>query len=424
MDVATNELQVQADRILASGMLGRGGLQTRLFNFLLAATLAGKSPKEIEIAVEVFGRRPDFDGAQDAAVRVYVHKLRRRLDEYYRGDAATLDGARLTIPRGEYRLVLAEGASTDLPGEAEPSLAEPPGPAPRRARWLALVLGLSVLANLAIVFALQRGSLQVASRELQLVRESALWRPILQDHRPIFVVVGDYYIFGEADAQGRVARMVRDFDINSAVDLALAVEAKPALASRYVDLDMQYLPVSTAFALNDLLRVLPGDGRVSIVQSSTLEPGMLKSGHVIYVGLLGALGELGMLRDPAFAGSRLAAGESFDELIDKKTGRRYTSEAGEAAGTGDGYRDYGYFSSFAGPNGNRIVIIAGTRDAGLMQTADFVIRRSNLTVVEGAAAGASGYETLLEVSGVRNTSIDAHPVFTQAMRTTLGWDAK
>ena len=42
-------------------------------------TRAGRTPKESVIAVEVFGRGTDFDVSQDAAVRVYIHKLRRKL---------------------------------------------------------------------------------------------------------------------------------------------------------------------------------------------------------------------------------------------------------------------------------------------------------------------------------------------------------
>lgn len=52
-------------------------------------------------ALGVFGKRPDFAVAQDSVVRVYMHKLRKRLDEYY----TRHNGAgRLVAPKGEYRL--------------------------------------------------------------------------------------------------------------------------------------------------------------------------------------------------------------------------------------------------------------------------------------------------------------------------------
>jgi hypothetical protein len=74
-----------------------------MFDYLAEKSLAGQSPKEIAIAMEVFGKSPDFDVSQDALVRVYIHKLRKALDEYY-ASPSNAGNTELHIPRGEYRL--------------------------------------------------------------------------------------------------------------------------------------------------------------------------------------------------------------------------------------------------------------------------------------------------------------------------------
>src|SRR5690606_41244557 len=51
------------------------------------------------------GKSSSFDVAQDSVVRVYIHKLRRRLDEFYDGLPAA-PASRLVIPKGEYRLTI------------------------------------------------------------------------------------------------------------------------------------------------------------------------------------------------------------------------------------------------------------------------------------------------------------------------------
>ena len=124
MNPAAQSLQQHAERIRASGALGRSALLLRLFDYLEGCSSTGKVPKEIEVALDVFGKRPDFDVAQDAVVRVYVHKLRRRLDEYYAGPGRS-DTSRLVIPKGEYRLVLQDqGEPTPAESDAEdPALA-------------------------------------------------------------------------------------------------------------------------------------------------------------------------------------------------------------------------------------------------------------------------------------------------------------
>ena len=74
-------LTAEAARFRASGDLGRSEPLIRLFDFLLERSLVGRVPKEIEIAQEVFGKTADFDVMADASVRVYIHRLRRKLGD-------------------------------------------------------------------------------------------------------------------------------------------------------------------------------------------------------------------------------------------------------------------------------------------------------------------------------------------------------
>src|SRR5215470_14909706 len=102
-------LRAHAERIKASGVLGRSPLMQRLFDFLLECSIAGKAPKDIEVAVDSFGKGAEFDVSQDAMVRVYIHKLRRKHEEFYAGPGAG-EGVRLSIPKGEYRIVVETAA--------------------------------------------------------------------------------------------------------------------------------------------------------------------------------------------------------------------------------------------------------------------------------------------------------------------------
>ncbi len=77
---------------------------------------------------------------------------------------------------------------------------------------------------------------------------------ILSDDLPIQLVLGDYYIFGERDEGGHVARLVRDFNINSRRELERGFIGHPDRATRYADLNLGYLPTSSAQALRKCCR--------------------------------------------------------------------------------------------------------------------------------------------------------------------------
>src|SRR4029453_4731891 len=63
-----------------------------------------ETPKETEIAIDVFGRDASFNSAEESLVRVAVRALRRRLNDYYTGPGQH-EAMQFVIPKGGYRLV-------------------------------------------------------------------------------------------------------------------------------------------------------------------------------------------------------------------------------------------------------------------------------------------------------------------------------
>src|SRR6266545_4716718 len=128
-----DQVRRQLEKILASrGFAGAERLQS-LLKYLVERKLAGEEDqiKEVVLAMDVFGRGPDYDSKVDSVVRVAAGKLRSRLAEYYASETLA-DGVIIEIPKGSY----------------SPVFRLPPGAqAPRwRLRWaiVAAALGLAV----------------------------------------------------------------------------------------------------------------------------------------------------------------------------------------------------------------------------------------------------------------------------------------
>jgi hypothetical protein len=423
-------LRQQAASLVQSGALGRSRSYARLIEFLVECAGSGRTPKELEIAIEVFGRGADFDPSQDSMVRVYAHNLRQKLEQYY-ATAGRNEPHQLVLARGEYRISLAASSEpVEADDAAAPSPAEQPAAAaqaqqPRvpRPRWhfaaaaaALLALGLALGAGIA----LQRAPAAPAAAA---VAESPLWVGLLDDDLPILVVVGDYYIYGELDERGDVTRLVRDFSVGSSKELDELMMNDTSLLARYMDLDLTYLPTGSAFALLDLLRVLyTSEKPVRVVSMSEMNEADLKSSHVVYVGYLSALDKL---EDFVFASSTLAIGYTYDELRNMDTGELYTSEAGMPEANRN-YRDYAFVSTFPGPGGNQIMVVSGTRDAGLMQAAHALADPMFVQSMEQARPDSSkgqppSFEMLYEVTGYGRTNLDAMLVHTAALNYQQIW---
>jgi len=401
-----------AEQFRASGLLGKPGTLSRLFDFLLARSLQGDAPKETEIALQVFGKSPGFDVSQDAVVRVYVHKLRRRLEEF---SARAPGSGKIVIPKGEYRLLLEPVVEPTAPAVAAPT---PRAPS-RRASWIGI--GVAICCALVVGALLGTGfSAGGAQWDMREVRNSAVWAPLLADDLPITIVIGDYYLLGEANPRtGHIDRLVREFFINSHEDFRDHAELNPQLMQRYRNLDLTYLPAASAFALQDIVPVLGTTKPVRVVLMSQLDANALKNSHIVYIGYVSGLGMLG---DRVFAASRVSPGGSYDELVDTQTDHTYLSTAMGAASGGE-FRDYGYFSTFAGPSGNRVVVIAGTRDIGVMQIAQSLSQRHDVRELCQRAGDAKAFESLVEISGMGKTGLQSRSLFVTAMKADKIWES-
>jgi hypothetical protein len=400
--------QQEAERIRSSGVLGEARVR-RLFDYLVAHSADERPPKEATLAVEVFGKDSTFDVSQDALVRVYVHKLRRLLEEFYTGQSGS---PALQLPRGEYRLVLRANEPTVPSDQKQPATSSPVSRAIGAPRYTRRQMVTATVVASAASVLLTVGVLRRDRRpsDLELVRANPIWAPILDDDRPILIVVGDYYLIGETDDSMEVKRLIREYSVNSKDDLANYVNQHPEAADRYMDVGLSYLPTSVAFALRNIMPVLDSARRrVTLSTMSHVTPAILKSANIIYIGYLSGLG---ILQQMVFSGSRFSIGDSYDELRDTKTGRLYISQTAsqnigvpQSSGKQSAYRDYGLFSSFRGPSGNAILVVSGTRDEGVRQTAEAFTNAAKLGDLRRLIDPSQSFESLLEVSALDGVNL-------------------
>jgi hypothetical protein len=397
-----------ARSLRARHALGRSDTMNRLFDYLAETAAAGARPKEFEVAAAVFGRDAAFDGAQDASVRVAVHRLRRKLDDFYAGEGGG-DAVRLSIPKGEYRMV------------AEPRpVAEAQQTTRRWPRWTWIVAAFAGL-NLAVWAAFW--ATHRTDAPLTQVRAQAPWSGLAAADAPTLLVLGDYYIFGEIDEQAGINRLVRQYSINSAADLDDWLMDNPKAMGKYRDLDLYYLPVGAAFALRAIAPVVSHGGRdsVRVVMASDLTPDMLKRNNIVYLGYLSGLG---VLKGPVFAASRFQVGETYDELVDTATHRSFVSQAGRPGPDDANRRDYGYVAAFRGPSGNRIVIIAGARDTGLQEAAEALANPAELKALDQAVRGADSFEALYETEAIGRSTLGGKRLIAGPRTRTNPWTAQ
>jgi hypothetical protein len=154
MNVVTpSELErAEIENVLQSGLFNKATRLGKFFRYICERHLDGHADeiKEYSIALEALGRPAEFDPKKDSIVRVEAHRLRKRLEEYYRGPGAA-HAVHIAIPNGQYRPLFITNGAGNPP--AAPAALPPPATRPK-GRWLwvvpAALAGAGVIAFLSL----------------------------------------------------------------------------------------------------------------------------------------------------------------------------------------------------------------------------------------------------------------------------------
>jgi tetratricopeptide (TPR) repeat protein len=135
------------EHLLASPQFTGAPKLASFLRFVVESSLAGKSEqvKESLIAVEVYGRRPDYNPQIDSTVRVEAGRLRVRLKQYYESYGQD-QPFEIELPKGGYIPVI-RGRAVQSTGTVA---AEPEPLLPVKVRWRWWVWALPVLAGFVI----------------------------------------------------------------------------------------------------------------------------------------------------------------------------------------------------------------------------------------------------------------------------------
>ena len=229
----------QVDKLLSSHALHGSESLCKLLRYLADHALdhPGASPKEYQIATEVFGRPSNFDPHLDSTVRVQAGRLRGKLAEYYATEGAE-DAILVDFPRGTYALAFHERPAGGAGRNHGNGLHESASDVGRSSRkWLAAVILLSVMLSAVVAVAMDR-LLNRRTAEARLDTEGTeaptvlrvFWKGFLTAPQEPWVIFSNAAFVGRPDSGMRYYKSARDgqahiLDHYTGVGEVLAVHA-------------------------------------------------------------------------------------------------------------------------------------------------------------------------------------------------------
>lgn len=413
------------EQLLSSDPLGKSEASQRLLSYLVERALQNTTPKEAEIAIDVFGKGASFNGAEDSAVRVAVRTLRQKLAECYTA-AAPGDGLQFVIPKGGYRLTV---KAESPPRAADGDPASGKRARPRGGYWtsvLAALLVLSALGNAWLWYRGHRGSVSTESMQNPVrlrVRASPVWGDLIASRRPLTLVLGDLFMFTQVDPKTGRTLTVRDSQINSSEELRAFLANNPLFAAERGQRYVSVVQKAAAIGMADVLQIVDQpDRHFEVTVRDDLQADEVRDHDIIYVGPLTGLG---LLSGYYQARSRYRVEASASALTDLDRHMTFV-----ARGTlGAEREDYAIVAKFLGPSGNHIMVItSGVRNAGVLQIVRTVTSPEGLSRLEAKLRARPGirtdsFEALLKVTGFRQADLSAEVIAVDPLPTSPRPDA-
>ncbi|GAC1674815.1 MAG: hypothetical protein PVS2B2_09260 [Candidatus Acidiferrum sp.] len=365
----------QIEKLVASHTLHGSESLCKLLRYLAAQSLdhPGASPKEYQIATEVFARQQDFDPHLDSMVRVQAGRLRTKLAEYYASEGVE-DQILIEIPKGNY--ILTFHARTPHPSRNNAGTA-PDGPAPvsaqgQRARgWLPALMALSLIvtAILAIVadrYLLPSGKPGEARSANQATEAPAafriFWRGFLTEPQEPWVVFSNAAFVGRPDTGMRYYDAPRD--------------AQTRILDHYTGVG----EVLAVHALDKVFGLLHQNLRVKRGSLFSLDDA--KNNDLIFIGSPSenlTLLEIPGTKDFLFqkASSKISEGEVEIVNVHPRAGEPGNFRASPPNETLT--EDYSVIALKPGLNpAHSVLILAGTTTIGTQAAAEFVCQQNSL----------------------------------------------
>jgi adenylate cyclase len=230
-DIGEQDVREALARLLRSPDFRTSERNKRFLRYAVEETLAGRGAriKSYAIAIDVFERGADFDGAADSIVRTEATRIRSALTCYYSGEGSE-DCIRISLPAGGYvarfeRLRMAEAEPEDVeecvpPSPALAAMTQSPRRWFDRLRVLAYTAAIAGLAPLLLLVG--RTELSSAGTSPKATIVMAVTQQIRENAPTLSVADGI--------ARSVVLSLTRD----SGVSVAIADERQPvdAIVSR------------------------------------------------------------------------------------------------------------------------------------------------------------------------------------------------
>ena len=311
-----------------------------MLNYLFKAHQNNEKVKAINIAIDLLQRKGDLKENDETLARVYVHKLRSKLTDYYNNEGLN-EKVILEIPKGKYELTF-QIASHDNPKLSKSySL--------KTVLYLALCLVLLNVITIAVFFGVSKNK-----------EQNPIWANYLNDEKDINLMLSNPFFYTLRNLQTDSTLVIRNFNINSEEELNNSQKLFSEDKYEIKKSDISYFANNNVSSLPLLFKALhKTDNNIHLKTSNNINLEDIKNKNTIAITSLKSIGIFGnflaqtSIRIPNKNGLSLL-------LLNKSDTIKYSA----IKSYDNFYTDYAFIVKVPTPKGKSLIIISDSHSIG------------------------------------------------------------
>lgn len=362
MKLSKEEILHHLEEVTSSKTFSRSNVNVTLLRYLVNATLDLKDLKESLIGQELFGKNYD-PFKNDNKVRVYIHNLRKKLEEFYSKEKPKTK-LRFEISKGQYRVSFLHNYSK------------------KRNRFS--YLGLSIIA---ITIILLQYFLSSKNDKIP------FWNNFLSGNNSNTVLVGDHFtIVGELPTGGH--GVIRDYSINSESELSERLMNNSNLSKQLKPNDFSYITKMGTYSIHMLSSFFTkNNATYNLMLNSEWDKSQLGKENILFVGQYKTMSFLKNIFNENNPNFSLQLSSVNYQKDDEGINETYIAQADSLV------VDYTIVSKMAGQKETEIIMFISDHDIGVIQMIDYFTNLDSLNSFYNMNQIENEFTALFRVSG-------------------------
>lgn len=246
------------NKIVLSKTFSNSEQYIELLKFLVQSHVNSIPVKEYTIGVEIFKKGKDFNPANDPCVRIYMHRLRKKIKSYYESEGKT-DRIILTIPKGHYEVKFQQRSFIKRKLLQRFS--------PLHLIIIGIIAALIIINIFTHIYyqSLQKNHLTM---DKPIPKDDPIWAHFFSNQLPTTIVIGDHFQFWEFDEEIKKSRTIIDYGINN---INAFEQFSKQFSNRIMNKERHGgLPVNSVWNIYDIMHVLYSFNQQAGIELSSL----------------------------------------------------------------------------------------------------------------------------------------------------------